>query len=262
MHRQQEGFGNNTTKDTTTPIDDYLEAVYIAAELYEFYESDVVKLLNPSSKARKTYRTEIGHLKRESTLICNGCKHNHAFLQFIEVLYENEQYVSGFTVYQMDGDRAKINTDVHKISRAFSFNWAVRRLIGNLILAEEQAVQIVQSLEEKHCTKIFTLNFDLPILGELKTIAARPKIRMPMEICTPSIGLALGMVHIDKTAQQLPFGKGDMRVYLDLIGRKSELEFPYQDGTANIAFESEDNTYYEPYATRYRVVLSNKVECI
>src|SRR5262249_45070755 len=149
------------------------------AELYEFYESDVIKLLNPSGKARKLYRANIGELKRESALICNRCKHNYAFLQSVEVLYDSGHYVTGFAVYQMQGQLARVSTEVHSLRQAFSFNWGARRLIGNLMLADQEASNLVKTLEEKSGEKLASLSFTLPLFKELEAIMARPEIAMP-----------------------------------------------------------------------------------
>lgn len=126
--RYEEGWENSTNGSTTDPLDDFLDCIYAAAELFEFYESDVIKSFDPPTEARQPYRSVLARLKREAVLICNRCKHNHAFLQSIEVRYDSGLAVSGFAVYQMDGNRAKVNVEVHRNREAFSFNWAVRRL--------------------------------------------------------------------------------------------------------------------------------------
>jgi hypothetical protein len=262
IDRQQEGWSNSTKKGTTAPIDGFLDTIYDAAELYEFYEKRVVPLLNPSGKARKLYMTAIKGLQKEAKIICNKCKHNRAFLQYVEILYADGQYVTGFALYQMHGHLTKLNTDLHNLRQAFSFNWAIRRLIGNLMLAEQEAAKLVLTLEEKPSEEISSLSFTLPFFKELETITARPEVAMPLEIRAPNLHKTYYNEIIIERAPKITsrFGKGKMIVYVDIIAQSAEFEIPYMKNENNVKVDNK-NALGEPTALyRRAVVRSNDVE--
>lgn len=236
-HRVSEGWNKSSSKGATGLLDDFLDCVYVTAELYELYESDIVKLLDPPAQLRSSYRKALAPLKREAVLLCNRCKHNHGFLQAVEVLYDNGLRATGFALYQMSGQSAEVNVDVHKAREAFSFNWATRRLLSSLLIADLEAAALVNELPARQGEPLLSLSFTLPLVNEVHAIIARPEVAMPFEARAPRL-LPSEDYQFDLDREAGPvvrYGPGKLIVYLDVISQSLSLTVPYGEGKVAVS---------------------------
>lgn len=240
--RTQEGWQHSHVKGGMNVIDDYLESVYNAAELYEFYEKKIIRFLNPPKETQHQYRADISRIKREVSIICNHCKHNLAFLQIAEIIYEDDIHAVGFILYKMQGNRARISTEVHQNREAFSFNWAARRLVGSLIAAETLASKLVHSVpNDRGGERLSSRYFALPLRSEVKRIINRNQAGMPLETQSPIIIESENndIIVYAESRDIRQTGKAKFRVYLDIIAQSIEVEIPYISNVIHVNVETD-----------------------
>jgi hypothetical protein len=240
--RSVEGWRSANSGSASDHLYDFLEAVYVSAELFEFYESDVVKLLGLSSKLSNKYKNEIKKLKRFSTVLCNKFKHNHAFFQGVEVVYDNGNHVSGFALYMMNGQTALPSKEFHTDSTAVSLNWGLRRIVVDLLRADNESAILISGLPDKGSETLTSVSYTLPILYEAKQISTLPTVGMPME--DRSVTLKFDRreevtVLIGEPA--IYQGSGKMTAYIDLISPSLSFALPYVTGNSSIGLTAEND---------------------
>jgi hypothetical protein len=225
----------------TAVLDDYLSTLYAATELFEFYEQDVPGFLTISGKEHNVYRNKIGVMKREASAICNKCKHNHAYLQQVRIDYNNSEYADGFcTVQRIDGI-VRINRNIHKQKEAFSFNWSLRRVFGNIMLADVAAAALVAKRPDlTGASPIVSVGYVFPYEAEIQAILRRPMVGMPLEPTSPSLMAGQNLMVDGNSMIQPSRGSGTMKVTYDLLGSDIEFEVPYADGTTTASLRSEE----------------------
>ena len=239
--RVAEGWHQSSNEDVNGHLDDFLETVYLASELFAFYECYLVKLFNPSRNIRNNLRTKVKDLKRFSVLLCNHCKHNFAFLQCAEVLYENGSAVSGFCAYQMQSDVAVPVADIHRATPCFSMNWSFRRLITDLLQADLAAAELVKSMPEKGDEQLASLTYTLPFFEQACIIAGMPVAAMPKEPRGPQLTITPQQffnIELDPHPVALQ-GSGKMRVFFDLIAPSVGIRLPFVEGEVKVGIANE-----------------------
>jgi hypothetical protein len=109
--RREEGVTESTSGNPEFALDAFQDAIYRAAELFEFYSKHIPEYI-PSIRRHKikrgvrstSYVSDIDRLAKPWKILCNKCKHNHAFLVPVEGIYDDEAWVSGFSLYMKKGD--------------------------------------------------------------------------------------------------------------------------------------------------------------
>lgn len=257
--RDKEGWENGTNQRDDNLKDDFLQVVYTAAEIFEFYESHIPALFAISKDISSIYMAEIKSFRREVAIICNRSKHNHAFLQTVEVVYENKICVVGFCLYEIDDGSLKPNANLHRKREAFSYNFAIKRLFSNLLLADFACGNLISRIPDGDFPSINVDWFHLPVINELKRVVDRDANPMPRENTTPSVTLDetfFFTVHdIETTIQSEMY---IMRVYIDIIAKDVSVEIPYFLGTGRARVSTEDLPH--PLGIELRQVIEIKTE--
>ncbi|MDQ0840216.1 hypothetical protein [Sphingomonas faeni] len=256
IRRLAEGWANESKGNATDHLYDLLEAIYVAAELFEFYESDIVRFIDPAPKAKADYKGAIKSLKRLPVIICNRCKHNHAYLQSIEIVYDNANITTGFALYRMKDETASIDLEVHREREAFSFNWICRKLLGGLLMADAEVGKLISSMPEMGAIKLRSINYTLPIYEEFKAISERGTSGMPKEKRLPRLSLdQTGHMNVDNSACDISrSGTGKMAAVIDLISSSLAIELPYVQGSLTVSLTADDENS-PPLAAFMRVVV-------
>lgn len=235
--REGEGWKSGSKGSASDHLDDYLDCVYAAAELYEFYSQDVIKFLNVQKPNSDQYKSRIKKLRREITSICNQCKHEHGFLQAIDALYNNGKSVAGYCIYKRIAEHIRVNRDVHSQKEAFSLNWSLRRLLGNLMEADLAAAELVSNVPDvPSSNKIRSIAYTLPYVHALKLFSERSVTAMPHEETKPSIKLKGDELQLDlNPSPPNKNGEGEMVGFFDILGGGISFELPYVDGEITAA---------------------------
>lgn len=257
--RANEGWSDSSAGSVDEPLDDFLEASYAAAELFELYETDIPKLFKTNAKAQSTYRGSIRKLKRETCLICNRCKHNHAFMQAIEAKADGTDWIAGFIVLRMNGDKAEISQEIHERTEAFSYNWALRRLLGNVLVADTAASNLIRHLPDEG-SPASSISFTLPYSDTLLQIAARPHDAMPKERLFPDVQVDDASKVFDIVYNEGCRSDTDARVvraFLDLVSHRLDVELPYLEGTATLSTTNQSSPG-QPIPAYLRAVITAK----
>jgi hypothetical protein len=228
--RNEEKWKQGSKGSASEHLDDYLDCVYAAAELYEFYNQDVVNFLDLQD--RKEYKSKLKALKREITAICNQCKHEHGFLQAIDVLYNGGEGVAGFCVYKRILEHIRVNGDIHLRKEAFSLNWSFRRMLGNLMQADLLAAELIAKVPDNiKSEKIKSIAYTLPYALSLKNITERSMAAMPNEITKPLVKLNGKNLYLDPNPAPLKKnGEGELVGFFDVLGGRICCELPYVEG--------------------------------
>lgn len=232
--------GWNKAGNVHPPADDFLEVVYIAAELWEFYEADVPRLLGLTAKQGEAYRLAVRKLKREATLICNRCKHNYAYLQAVEMRTLSDAPTVGFFVAQRKEGVVKVIPEIHPERCAFSYNWAIRRLLFSLFIGDENAASVVKLARDRtDLEPLQSLAYSLPHHAELTRVLGRPDTAFPKEPTHPAGKTSDSGQELDLTDEPMgrPMrGRASMTIWVDVLGHSVTHEVPYLNSTmtANI----------------------------
>ncbi|TRW16693.1 hypothetical protein [Glacieibacterium frigidum] len=256
--RQNEGWDKSSKGNTNDHLDDFLDVVYAASELFELYETEIIKLLNPSSKIQNEYRTIVRKLKRFSTILCNKCKHNYAFLQSIEITYESGEIACGYVVYHMRDNVAVIVSDISPPMQAFSLVWSLNRVVTDILQTDMAVADLINSMTAKGNEELVSLTYTLPYLLELQAIERLPAIGVPKESSVARITIdPREFVNIEGPSPKTRFfGRGKMRVFVDLIAPATAVRLPYVEGEMKVTYKRE-NDPHQPVPAFFRVVLAD-----
>jgi len=219
-------------------LDAFQDAVYHATELFDFYDKDILCYLrlekSTSLRAVQDYKSSIAKLKRTWAFICNKCKHNHAFLVPIEGSYNSGEWVAGFSLFRRFGEVVSVEKDLHRSAEVFSYNWAFRSLLADMVKSDEAAAKLINSLQDDDkAPQLKTFINPLPYLHILNKITQRPKTLMPRE---DSMNLSdikfIGEeeILITDTKEQNPQVDFKMRIIINLISDNLKVELPYELG--------------------------------
>ena len=261
--RIKEGYDTITSGNPYFTLDSFQDAVYRAAEIFEFYEKDLpiyLNLANPTGQLRSIraqYLTAIRRAKRIWSFLCNKCKHNHAFLTYAEGKYEGGKWVCGFSMYRRVGNLLKIESSLHHAAEVFSYNWALRRLFTDILGADVAASELVtHAVEGQTNIPLKTHQIPLPYSGVLKRISEWPKIQMPREnkYFLTDIVFRGEEITIEQAHSSVPKGNFKMHMIFDILGDKAKAELPYELGNIDFHLKSE-----MPLDAFYRVVVQDLV---
>lgn len=247
--RKKEGY------DPSFAADAFKDAVYRAAELFEFYEQDLLRYLGlEKSQETAEYCTTIKTVKRTWLCLCNKCKHNHAFLVPIEGLYDSGDWVTGFSLYRRQGDKLAAEKDLYCATEIFSYNWILRALFADVIKADMAAAKLVSSLKNDESASplsTFGIPFPYPII--LSKVAQRSKISMPRENLAKlyEINFTHDEILISETQPVVGKGKFRMLITIDVAPGDLKVSFPYQLGECRIQHEPKI-----PTGVLYRAIAS------
>jgi len=228
--RIEQGWNDTASAGLTNPLDDYLEVIYIAAELFDFYEKGAIKVAKSYKKRENDFVSLIKKLKREFSALCNKCKHNYSYLQLVEAVYENGTFATGFILYKMAGDRSAVERDIHPNREAFSFNWSLRRLIGNLMLADHEAANLVNSVDRNSGDRLNARFFTNPLLPQIERTIQRPRFAMPNETLYPEPVIELPYIEaVTRPPPDVGQGLGKLWFYADILCDATTLELPHSE---------------------------------
>lgn len=226
--RDKEGWDKPASGELTAPLDDFLETVYIAAEIYDFYKKRFPRLFGSNKQAVQKFASVIGNCRQEADIICNKCKHEFGYLQLVDVSYERGTRAAGFLLYRMMFNDAEFEKPLHKRNEAFSFNWALRRLIGNLAIADHAAAELARSARCEAGDVLYSRNFVLPLYEVVRRIVQRPVVGMPDEAKRPRPYFDPPYIRAQEDSEvTIPQGRGLLHVYADILCDASTFELPY-----------------------------------
>lgn len=253
-HRKLEGIENPTKGNPFFVLDSFQDVIYRAAELFDFYEKDILRYLGIHDSAeylneKKKYLKDVGIIKRQWSFLCNRCKHNHAFLVPVEGIYNSGDWVSGFSLYRREADKISIEKDLHPVAQVYSYNWAFRKLFACIFKIDEISAQLVNSMrEDKANLPLNTFGVGLPYLNVLKSITQRPKTAMPKEYSTNLHDINFLNYEIRILDQQRPIGQGDFQLMMiiPIIGNFLKIQLPYGLGECDGSIYASQYSDYLP----------------
>lgn len=260
--RKAEGFRDNISIQPSIATESFVDAVYRAAELFEFYDSDIVDYLEPSltnhlkSQYKKAVKDITGHWDR----LCNGCKHNHSFLVPVEGKYTDGAWVSGYSSYRHDGEEMRIDRGIHNFSDALSYNWSFRRLIGAILEADIAATTLVNSLPDDPSANAIDSNLlPLPYSHSLPRISARRLDAFPGEhmLKIPQLSLFAQGGRELPLASASPIARPtecNLLCVFEITTGSMAVQLPYSENLARFALKRGASADRVPLAGFYRIV--------
>lgn len=260
--RKKEGYDQSTIGSPILALDVVQDVIFRAAELFEFYESDILHYLGvhkigKHKEIRQAYMSVIRQVKRTWSLICNRCKHNHAFLIPVEGYYESGDWVSGFSLFQRSGNDIRVEQDIHGAAEAFSYNWSLRSLLSDVIRADLASADLVSKLEDDAVSpKLNTLGLILPYANGFESVSRRSTVAMPREgrDITSGIKIFNDEITIGNVEKMSP-GSGlfRMTVIINLLGSDLSVRLPYQGSAVRVTHNVPENG--EPLGGLFRLVV-------
>ncbi len=262
--RKLEGFGGDLSGQPSFASDAFVDAVYKAAELFEFYDSDIVDYLEPSltyhqkSRYKKALKEITGHWDR----LCNGCKHNHSFIVPIEGKYADGAWVSGYSSYRHEGQEMRIDKGIHRFSDVLSYNWSFRRLMGSILEADIAATMLVKSIPDDPFADAIDSNLiPLPYSHILPRISGRAldafpgehKLRVPQLSLFGQGGREQPLFSASPTAHAT---ECSLLCVFEITTATMAIQQPYSDNIARFALSRGAGADRVPLAGFYRMVMN------
>ncbi|WP_429930824.1 hypothetical protein [Agrobacterium vitis] len=262
--RRDEGFSDSIGGQPYFAADAFTDAVYRAAELFEFYDSDIVDYLEPSLNPdiKKIYKKNLkkitGHLER----LCNGCKHNHAFLVPVEGQYNDGAWLSGYSYYRHEGDKMIIDRGIHQFSDAFSYNWAFRKLIATILQADIEATMLVKALPDDSTADAIDSNlFPLPYSHAFPRISSRSLDAFPGEekSSVPNFSISKDGGQEMRLANAPPLVRATeckLRCVIEFTTATMVVQQPYSENVVNIALNRQGGAERLPIGGFLRFIMN------
>ncbi len=240
IRRRAEGLENNTKGNPIFALDAFQGAVYRACELFEFYEKDLFVYIPNLNSVRdvnsgKTFLKFIKDIKRRWGVLCNNYKHNHAFLVPVEGSYESGSWVTGYCLYSRVGDQLSVNKEAHLDCDAYSYNWSLRTILADIMLADKHAALAAKAATEDASLnkKMDCLGISLPYLNIIQKISDRSEEGLPKELLVERNFIKIFKeygVEIQTRVPTVPTCKKFvMHIIFDILGPKLKIGFPYSD---------------------------------
>ncbi|WP_156418417.1 hypothetical protein [Aureimonas sp. D3] len=240
-------------------LDSFQNCTYRAAELFEFYEKDLILYMGIKKSGRnlpavENFQTKIRQYSKIWKIICNKCKHNHSFLVPIEGYYSSGERVLGFTLFTRKDDQIGPNKTLHKEADVFSYNMVLRSLLADVMASDMESAELIRAVSvENGSEKLKTASNGLPYISVLKKIYKLPRLSFPRESNCPYRDIQLvdqekvGISLVPTAFQgQAPCR---LQIVLNFYGEKIKFILPYGTEVGDLGF-STDSDKPNPYFVR------------
>lgn len=263
--RREEGFGDTIKGQPSFATDAFTDAVYRAAELFEFYDSDIVDYLDPSLSIdiKRQYKKALKGISEHWERLCNGCKHNHSFLIPVEGNYADGAWLCGYSSYRHNGEEMRIDRGIHQFSDVLSYNWAFRRLMGAILEADTLATMLVNTLPDDPSADVIDSNLlPLPYAHSFPRITARSLDAFPGEDrhYVPDLAFAGDNGENIRLAATPPIKRTAeciLRCVIEITTASMAIQQPYSDEMATFALTRGEGSERLPLGGFYRILLGN-----
>ena len=239
--RDNDNWGDSPASPTEH-IDDLLECIYHAAEVFEIYYQRIDRTLKLDNKLKRRFREKIRDYQDFWVKICNRSKHNSAYLQSIEAHYLNGEGVAGFFMYIIKGGDVLIDEVVHERYPSYSIGWAYKQLIAELLNCDFAAAKVVREMPDQGGDALATGTFTLPFIETALKIIKLPTGRMPAE--GPIYDLTiLGESGINVQSIRPAYNSSPqvrVQISVDLISYVIRFQKPYHSEFFNLSMTHHD----------------------
>lgn len=262
--RANEGFNDEITGQPSFASDAFTDAVYRAAELFEFYDTDIIDYLKPSLNrdVRVAYKAALKRISGPWDRLCNGFKHNHSFMVPVEGQYADGVWLSGYSVYRHESEEMHIDKGIHQLSDVLSYNWAFRRLIGSIIEADVTATMLLNTLsDDQSCPTIESNLLPLPYSHSLPRISVRELYAFPGENKIPVSHFSLSAddgqeMHLANAGPLVPALECKLRCVVEFTTAEMAVQQPYSGEVARFSLTRGEGAERTPLGGFYRIVIS------
>jgi hypothetical protein len=249
--RKAENYQVKPQGSPNDAMDAFMEAVYRVAELFEFYDTDLlgyVESLNHNHGRKRVYKEAIKAIAKPWEILCNRCKHNHAYLVPVEGSYEDGSWVFGFSLYEWKDGWLQVDRTLHRRgSEAFSYNGAFRRLFASILRADLTAAQAVKETpDDLQAPEVHSHFFNMPYAEVIRAFTERAPYGMPKEIVEDH----------ERFEQDLWQGQGTgaftMHLMYECLSARMQMYAPYTGNELRALFHPDGNQRTPlPIATRF-----------